>query len=137
MAAVCLRPAQFDLKEKRSFFGQRRDYWDFLCQGLARQRQGHEGVQFVSSLEKLRTPVGKGRAFIRYCLVHRQLAESLQLCFLDPQMTRARQDGEQFRLALEKAQREAKEREKKHHGQLAEQQELVREVKGRLLELLR
>lgn len=50
---------------------------------------------------------------------------------------RARQDGEQFRLALEKAQREAKEREKKHHGQLAEQQELVREVKGRLLELLR
>ncbi|CAM4629439.1 RUN and FYVE domain-containing protein 4 [Caretta caretta] len=78
---------QFDLKEKRSFFGQRRDYWDFLCQGLARQRQGHEGVRFVSSLEKLRTPVGKGRAFIRYCLVHRQLAESLQLCFLDPQMT--------------------------------------------------
>uniref|UniRef100_A0A8C0GS09 RUN and FYVE domain-containing protein 4 n=1 Tax=Chelonoidis abingdonii TaxID=106734 RepID=A0A8C0GS09_CHEAB len=78
---------QFDLKEKRSFFGQRRDYWDFLCHGLASRRQGHEGVRFVSSLEKLRTPVGKGRAFIRYCLVHRQLAESLQLCFLDPQMT--------------------------------------------------
>ncbi|XP_074857240.1 RUN and FYVE domain-containing protein 4 isoform X2 [Carettochelys insculpta] len=78
---------QFDLKEKRSFFGQRRDYWDFLCQGLARQRQGHEGVRFVSSLEKLRTPVGKGRAFLRYCLVHRQLAEALQLCFLDPQAT--------------------------------------------------
>ncbi|XP_030436339.1 RUN and FYVE domain-containing protein 4 [Gopherus evgoodei] len=78
---------QFDLKEKRSFFGQRRDYWDFLCHGLASRRQGHERVQFISSLEKLRTPVGKGRAFIRYCLVHRQLAESLQLCFLDPQMT--------------------------------------------------
>uniref|UniRef100_A0A8C8RGT0 RUN and FYVE domain-containing protein 4 n=1 Tax=Pelusios castaneus TaxID=367368 RepID=A0A8C8RGT0_9SAUR len=78
---------QFDLKEKRSFFGQRRDYWDFLCQGLTGRRQGHEGVQFVSCLEKLRTPVGKGRAFIRYCLVHRQLAESLQLCFLDPQLT--------------------------------------------------
>ncbi|XP_075789109.1 RUN and FYVE domain-containing protein 4 [Pelodiscus sinensis] len=78
---------QFDLKEKRSFFGQRRDYWDFLCQGLASQRQGHEGVRFVSSLEKLRTPVGKGRSFLRYCLVHRQLAESLQLCFLDPQTT--------------------------------------------------
>ncbi|KAM9123354.1 RUN and FYVE domain-containing protein 4 isoform 2-T2 [Pangshura tecta] len=78
---------QFDLKEKRSFFGQRRDYWDFLCHGLASRRQGHEGVRFVSSLEKLRTPVGKGRAFIRYCLVQRQLAESLQLCFLDPQTT--------------------------------------------------
>uniref|UniRef100_A0A674HWV5 FYVE-type domain-containing protein n=2 Tax=Terrapene triunguis TaxID=2587831 RepID=A0A674HWV5_9SAUR len=56
---------------------------------------------------------------------------------LAEQMGRAQQDGEQLRLALERAQREAKEREKKHLGQLTEQQELVREVKGRLLELLR
>ncbi|XP_054686194.1 RUN and FYVE domain-containing protein 4 [Grus americana] len=76
---------QFDLKEKRSFFGQRKDYWDFLCQGLARRRQEHEGVRFVTSLDKLKTPVGRGRAFLRYCLVHRQLAESLQLCLLDPE----------------------------------------------------
>ncbi|XP_027492368.1 RUN and FYVE domain-containing protein 4 [Corapipo altera] len=79
---------QFDLKEKRSFFGQRRDYWDFLCQGLARCRQDHEGVQFVTSLDKLKTPVGRGRAFLRYCLVHRQLAESLQFCLLDPESLR-------------------------------------------------
>ncbi|XP_037997861.1 RUN and FYVE domain-containing protein 4 isoform X2 [Motacilla alba alba] len=76
---------QFDLKEKRSFFGQRKDYWDFLCQGLARCRQEHEGIHFVTSLDKLKTPVGRGRAFLRYCLVHRQLAESLQLCLLDPE----------------------------------------------------
>ncbi|XP_071603854.1 RUN and FYVE domain-containing protein 4 isoform X2 [Heliangelus exortis] len=74
---------QFDLKEKRSFFGQRKDYWDFLCQGLARCRQEHEGIRFVTSLDKLKTPVGRGRAFLRYCLVHRQLAESLQLCLLN------------------------------------------------------
>ncbi|NXR26841.1 RUFY4 protein, partial [Cinclus mexicanus] len=76
---------QFDLKEKRSFFGQRKDYWDFLCQGLARCRQEHEGIHFVTSLDKLKTPVGRGRAFLRYCLVHQQLAESLQLCLLDPE----------------------------------------------------
>ncbi|XP_014743517.1 PREDICTED: RUN and FYVE domain-containing protein 4 [Sturnus vulgaris] len=74
---------QFDLKEKRSFFGQRKDYWDFLCQGLARCRQEHEGIHFVTSLDKLKTPVGRGRAFLRYCLVHQQLAESLQLCLVD------------------------------------------------------
>ncbi|XP_064309373.1 RUN and FYVE domain-containing protein 4 [Phalacrocorax carbo] len=79
---------QFDLKEKRSFFGQRKDYWDFLCQGLARRRQEHEGVRFVTSLDKLKTPVGRGRAFLRYCLVHQQLAESLQLCLLDPESLR-------------------------------------------------
>ncbi|NXS13203.1 FYCO1 protein, partial [Neodrepanis coruscans] len=33
---------------------------------------------------QLKTPVGRGRAFLRYCLVHQQLAESLQLCLLDP-----------------------------------------------------
>ncbi|XP_052649516.1 RUN and FYVE domain-containing protein 4 [Harpia harpyja] len=76
---------QFDLKERRSFFGQRKDYWDFLCQGLAQRRQEHEGIRFVTSLDKLKTPVGRGRAFLRYCLVHRQLAESLQLCLLDPE----------------------------------------------------
>ncbi|PKU46571.1 run and fyve domain-containing protein 4 [Limosa lapponica baueri] len=79
---------QFDLKEKRTFFGQRKDYWDFLCQGLAQRRQEHEGVRFVTSLDKLKTPVGRGRAFLRYCLVHRQLAESLQLCLLDPESLR-------------------------------------------------
>ncbi|XP_033918377.1 RUN and FYVE domain-containing protein 4 [Melopsittacus undulatus] len=79
---------QFDLKEKKSFFGQRKDYWDFLCQGLAQRRQEHEGIRFVTSLDKLKTPVGRGRAFLRYCLVHRQLAESLQLCLLDPESLR-------------------------------------------------
>ncbi|NWU60830.1 RUFY4 protein, partial [Pterocles burchelli] len=79
---------QFDLKEKKSFFGQRKDYWDFLCQGLARRRQDHEGIRFVTSLDKLKTPVGRGRAFLRYCLVHQQLAESLQLCLLDPESLR-------------------------------------------------
>ncbi|KAL8183078.1 UNVERIFIED_CONTAM: hypothetical protein K2H54_014281 [Gekko kuhli] len=36
---------------------------------------------------ELKTAVGKGRAFIRYCLVHQQLAETLQLCFLEPKVT--------------------------------------------------
>nr|XP_013815883.1 PREDICTED: RUN and FYVE domain-containing protein 4 [Apteryx mantelli mantelli] len=180
---------QFDLKEKRNFFGQRKDYWDFLCQGLARRRQEHEGVRFVTSLDKVGTPVGRARAFLRYCLVHRQLAESLQLCLLDPQslsewyyarspflsprrraeilgslyeldgitfhlalrradldtawarleeqLGRARQDGERWASALQRAQREAMEREATRGEEQARQQELVRDMKGRLLELLR
>lgn len=53
-------PWQFDLKEKKSFFGQRKDYWDFLCQGLARRRQEHEGVRFVTSLDKVGTGHPRG-----------------------------------------------------------------------------
>lgn len=52
-----------------------------------------EGRAGVAGLDnplspQLKTPVGRGRAFLRYCLVHRQLAESLQLCLLDPESLR-------------------------------------------------
>ncbi|XP_020660809.3 RUN and FYVE domain-containing protein 4 isoform X1 [Pogona vitticeps] len=79
---------QYDLKEKRNLFGQKKDYWDFLSRILTKLHGGtHAGVQHVTFLDKLKTPVGRGRAFIRYCLVHQQLAETLQLCFMEPQVT--------------------------------------------------
>ncbi|XP_014456009.1 RUN and FYVE domain-containing protein 4 [Alligator mississippiensis] len=91
LLALCARLEfllQFDLKEKRSLWGQRQDYWDFLCQGL-RGRHEHQGITHVRHLPQLRTPLGRGRALLRYCLARRQLAETLQLCLLDPQATRA------------------------------------------------
>ncbi|XP_063144929.1 RUN and FYVE domain-containing protein 4 isoform X2 [Candoia aspera] len=79
---------QYDLKEKKNLFGQKKDYWDFLSRNLTRlYSDPHAGVQHVTSLDKLKTAVGKGRAFIRYCLVHQQLAETLQLCFMEPEVT--------------------------------------------------
>ncbi|XP_030065991.1 RUN and FYVE domain-containing protein 4 [Microcaecilia unicolor] len=74
---------QFDQKEKRSLTGYRKDYWDFLCHILSKMKGGHEGITFVSSQPQLKTPIGKGRSFIRYCLVHQQLAEALQICFME------------------------------------------------------
>ncbi|XP_019409103.1 PREDICTED: RUN and FYVE domain-containing protein 4 [Crocodylus porosus] len=91
LLALCARLEfllQFDLKEKRSLWGQRQDYWDFLCQGL-RGRHEHQGITHVQHLPQLRTPLGRGRALLRYCLARGQLAETLQLCLLDPQATRA------------------------------------------------
>ncbi|XP_036093430.1 RUN and FYVE domain-containing protein 4 isoform X3 [Rousettus aegyptiacus] len=79
---------QFDQKEQKSFLGPRKDYWDFLCSALWRQRGNTEAARFVLSQDKLKTPLGKGRAFIRFCLAHGQLAESLQLCLLNPELTR-------------------------------------------------
>ncbi|XP_034277643.1 RUN and FYVE domain-containing protein 4 [Pantherophis guttatus] len=79
---------QYDLKEKKNLFGQKKDYWDFLSRNFTRLNSNpHAGVQHVTSLDKLKTAVGKGRAFIRYCLVHQQLAETLQLCFMEPEVT--------------------------------------------------
>uniref|UniRef100_A0A8C5XXG7 RUN domain-containing protein n=1 Tax=Microcebus murinus TaxID=30608 RepID=A0A8C5XXG7_MICMU len=52
------------------------------------QKRDTEAARFVRSQDKLKTPLGKGRAFIRFCLVHGQLAEALQLCLLNPELTR-------------------------------------------------
>ncbi|XP_074169197.1 RUN and FYVE domain-containing protein 4 [Rhinolophus sinicus] len=79
---------QFEQKEQKSFLGSRKDYWDFLCSALRRQRGNTEPARFVHSQGKLKTPLGKGRAFIRFCLAHGQLAEYLQLCLLNPELTR-------------------------------------------------
>ncbi|XP_031507373.1 RUN and FYVE domain-containing protein 4 isoform X1 [Papio anubis] len=79
---------QFDQKEQKSFLGPRKDYWDFLCTALRRQRVDMEPIHFVRSQDKLKTPLGKGRAFIRFCLARGQLAEALQLCLLNPELTR-------------------------------------------------
>ncbi|KAK2498779.1 hypothetical protein MC885_001685 [Smutsia gigantea] len=79
---------QFDQKEQKSFLRPQKNYWDFLCTALWQQRGHTELVRFVHSQDKLKTPLGKGRAFIRFCLVHGQLAESLQLCLLNPELTR-------------------------------------------------
>ncbi|KAJ7396492.1 RUN and FYVE domain containing 4 [Pitangus sulphuratus] len=51
-------------------------------------RELHSLCAQLEFLLQLKTPVGRGRAFLRYCLVHRQLAESLQLCLLDPESLR-------------------------------------------------
>ncbi|XP_054977244.1 RUN and FYVE domain-containing protein 4 [Sorex araneus] len=79
---------QFEQKEQKRFLRARKGYWGFLCTALWQQRGDTESSRFVHSQDKLQTPLGKGRAFIRFCLVHGQLAESLQLCLLDPELTR-------------------------------------------------
>lgn len=42
----------------------------------------------VIYLFQLRTSLGKGRAFIRYSLVHQRLADTLQQCFMNTKVTR-------------------------------------------------
>ncbi|XP_074163796.1 RUN and FYVE domain-containing protein 4 isoform X2 [Sminthopsis crassicaudata] len=79
---------QFDQKDRRRFLGPRKDYWDFLSVALQRNGGNLEVIRLVYSLDKLKTTVGRGRAFIRFCLAYNQLADTLQLCLLDPELNR-------------------------------------------------
>ncbi|NWZ13851.1 RUFY4 protein, partial [Agelaius phoeniceus] len=64
-------------------------------------------------------------------------AQRQEMARLQEELSRARQDGERWASALQRAQREALEREATRGAEQARQQELIRDMKGRLLELLR
>ncbi|XP_078083885.1 uncharacterized protein LOC144503442 [Mustelus asterias] len=74
---------QYDQKERKTIFGSQKDYWDYICVVLNNHKCGTNALKFINNTIRLKTSVGKGRAFIRYCLVQQQLADSLQLCFLN------------------------------------------------------
>ncbi|XP_051468722.1 FYVE and coiled-coil domain-containing protein 1 isoform X5 [Apus apus] len=78
---------QFDLKEKNTLLGNRKDYWDYFCDCLAKVKGANDGIRFVKSITELRTSLGKGRAFLRYSLVHQRLADTLQQCFMNTKVT--------------------------------------------------
>ncbi|XP_056192914.1 FYVE and coiled-coil domain-containing protein 1 isoform X1 [Falco biarmicus] len=78
---------QFDQKEKNTLLGNRKDYWDYFCDCLAKVKGANDGIRFVKSITELRTSLGKGRAFLRYSLVHQRLADTLQQCFMNTKVT--------------------------------------------------
>uniref|UniRef100_A0AAY4AK25 FYVE and coiled-coil domain containing 1b n=1 Tax=Denticeps clupeoides TaxID=299321 RepID=A0AAY4AK25_9TELE len=78
---------QFDQKEKSTFLGTRKDYWDYFCDCLAKIKGVNDGIRFVKSIPELKTSLGKGRAFVRYCLVHQRLADTLQQCLMNQKVT--------------------------------------------------
>lgn len=78
---------QFDQKERTTFLGSRKDYWDYFCDCLAKIKGANDGIRFVKSIPELKTSLGKGRAFIRYCLVHQRLADTLQQCLMNYKVT--------------------------------------------------
>ncbi|XP_004453219.2 FYVE and coiled-coil domain-containing protein 1 isoform X2 [Dasypus novemcinctus] len=78
---------QFDQKEKATLLGSKKDYWDYFCDCLGRVKGASDGIRFVKAISELRTSLGKGRAFIRYSLVHQRLADTLQQCFMNTKVT--------------------------------------------------
>ncbi|XP_032091132.1 FYVE and coiled-coil domain-containing protein 1 [Thamnophis elegans] len=78
---------QFDQKEKSTLLGNPKNYWDYFCDCLGKVKGANDGIRFVKYISELRTSLGKGRAFIRYSLVHQRLADTLQQCFMNTKVT--------------------------------------------------
>ncbi|NWQ80338.1 RUFY4 protein, partial [Columbina picui] len=86
--------------------------------------------------QRLAALAAAAREEARQCQQQLQ-AQRQEVARLQEQLSRARQDRERWASALQRAQREALEREAMRGAEQARQQELIRDMKGRLLELLR
>ena len=96
---------QFKLKEKKSIFEtslavpsgnesnlistySSRDYWSFLVDVFKSSRGFQDAIKFVKNLSELKTNLGRGRAFIRFCLQYHRLADAIQQLMMEEKTVR-------------------------------------------------
>ncbi|KAL5018228.1 hypothetical protein ScPMuIL_003950 [Solemya velum] len=78
---------QAHMKERVSVLGRKKDYWDYLQECLRSNKGSTDGVKYVKTLSEYKTSIGKGRALIRFCLMHRRLADTIQQCTVNGKIT--------------------------------------------------
>lgn len=57
---------KFDQKEKSTLLGNRKDYWDYFCDCLAKIKGANDGIRFVKSITEVSISV-KSMWYIRIC----------------------------------------------------------------------
>ena len=102
---------QFELKEKKSagFLSQpstpstagqqldaglsmsaclKREYWSFMNDALKSSRSFQDAIKYAKSINEIKTPLGKARAFIRFCLQYHRLADAVQQLMMEDKVVR-------------------------------------------------
>lgn len=95
---------QFKLKEKKGLFDtsnlsisstsgensqnlisvySSKDYWSFISDVLKSSRGFQDAIKYVKNLRDVKTNIGRGRAFIRFCLQYHRLADAIQQLMME------------------------------------------------------
>jgi FYVE and coiled-coil domain-containing protein 1 len=87
---------QFKLKEKKSLLSSnnesaasflsvssKSEYWSFLLEVFKSSRSFEDAITYVKNLNEIKTNLGRGRAFIRFCLHFHRLADAIQQLTMD------------------------------------------------------
>ncbi|XP_077975617.1 FYVE and coiled-coil domain-containing protein 1-like isoform X2 [Styela clava] len=70
------------MKEK-TLLGGNKHYWHWMYDSLKRTKGLADGLKYVRANKEVRSSQGRGRALIRYWLVHQTLADSFQNCLMN------------------------------------------------------
>ncbi|XP_064471921.1 FYVE and coiled-coil domain-containing protein 1-like isoform X2 [Ornithodoros turicata] len=73
---------QHGQKDKFTFLGNPKDYWDYFYRCFASESScpAYGGITYAKSLSEVKTSLGRGRAFIRFCLMFKCLPDTLKAC---------------------------------------------------------
>lgn len=76
---------QFNLKDKKgsSSSSESREYWSFILDVLKASRSFEDAIKYVKNINEIRTNIGRGRGFIRFCLQYHRLADAIQQLIMD------------------------------------------------------
>lgn len=83
---------QFKLKDKKSLLSSsnnlngNKDYWNAFVSLLNNSRTFEDAIKYVKNLNEIKTSIGKGRAFIRFCLQYHRLADAIQQIYLEDKL---------------------------------------------------
>ena len=86
---------QFNLKEKKGLLSSssnakpettskyvnsytNREYWSFFVDVLKSSRGFQDAIKYVKDINEIKSNLGRGRAFIRFCLQYKRLADAIQ-----------------------------------------------------------
>ena len=69
--------------KESTFLHPKSSYWYWINSCLRNKKGFDDGLKFVSANKQIKTSKGRGRALIRYWLVHQTLADCLQNCLLN------------------------------------------------------
>ncbi|CAF1489418.1 unnamed protein product [Rotaria sordida] len=73
---------QIDLKNRRSLLNNKRNYWNFFVLALKESKGLYDTVLYVLNTQDVKTSIGRGRLFLRFCLQNHRLGDVIQQSFM-------------------------------------------------------
>jgi hypothetical protein len=68
--------------DRKSLINQQRNYWHFFALALKESKGLYDTILYVVNSHDVKTSIGRGRLFLRFCLQHHRLGDVIQQCFM-------------------------------------------------------
>ncbi|CAF1039320.1 unnamed protein product [Adineta steineri] len=73
---------EVDLKNRKSLLNNKRNYWDFFIHALKESKGLYDTILYVLNSQEVKTSIGRGRLFLRFCLQNHRLGDVIQQSFM-------------------------------------------------------